>query len=160
MYDLTEFDDQLTIFRQYCAYITNTPSTNTFLDFPNNRDIQTNVKKENFFTNTTVKRLYINLRDSLGVTGKKDLLKRSDESIEVEISLRDAAPLNLDTAMTGQSFSEFVYEQGSNGNMVSLFKYKIVKDDKDKKLEEYAKNFSLNRKRNLIRFDQEILRQV
>ena len=62
--------------------------------------------------------------------------------------------------MTGQSFSEFVYEQGSNGNMVSLFKYKIVKDDKDKKLEEYAKNFSLNRKRNLIRFDQEILRQV
>ena len=29
-YDLTEFDDQLTICRQYCAYIANTPSTNTF----------------------------------------------------------------------------------------------------------------------------------
>ena len=44
--------------------------------------------------------------------------------------------------------------------MVSLFKYKIVKDDKDKKLEEYANNFSLNRKRKLIGFDQEISRQV
>ena len=82
--------------------------------------------------------MYIDLRDSLGVTGKKDPLKRSNESIKVEILLRDAAPFDLDITMTGQSFSEFVYEQGSNENMVSLFKYRIVKDDKDKKLEEYA----------------------
>ena len=33
VYNLTEFNDHLTIFRQYCPYITNTPSTNTFLDF-------------------------------------------------------------------------------------------------------------------------------
>ena len=33
VYDLTEFDDQLTIFRQYCVYITNNSNTNTFLDF-------------------------------------------------------------------------------------------------------------------------------
>ena len=44
--------------------------------------------------------------------------------------------------------------------MVSLFEYRIVKDDKNKKLEEYAYNFRLNRKRKLIGFDQEILRQV
>ena len=81
MYDLTEFDDQLTIFRQYCEYITNTLSTNTFLDFSNNREIKNNMKRENFFTDTTAKRLYINLRDSFGVTGKKDPLKCSDESI-------------------------------------------------------------------------------
>ena len=82
--------------------------------------------------------MYIDLRDSLGVTGKKDPLKRSNESIKVEILLRDAAPFDLDNTMTGQSFSEFVYEQGCNENMVSLFEYRIVKDDKDKKLEEYA----------------------
>ena len=68
VYNLTESDDQLTIFRQYYAYILNTPSTNTFLDFSNNREIQNNVKRENFFTDTTAKRLYINLRDSLWVT--------------------------------------------------------------------------------------------
>ena len=93
VYDLTEFDDQLTIFRQYCAYITNTLSTKT-----------------TFFTETTAKRLYIDLRDSLGVTGKKDPLKRSGKSVKVEISLRDAAPFHLDITMTAQSFSEFVYE--------------------------------------------------
>ena len=116
MYDLTEFDDQLTIFRQYCAYITNTPSTNTFLDFSNNHEIQNNVKRKNFFTDTTAKRLYIDLRDSLEATGKKDPLKCSDESIKVEISIRDATPFDLDITI-----SEFVYEQGSDGNMVSLF---------------------------------------
>ena len=79
------------------------------------------MKRKNFFTDTTAKRLYIDLRDSLEATGKKDPLKRSDESIKVEISLRDATPFDLDITMTGQSFSEFVYEQGSDGNMVSLF---------------------------------------
>ena len=62
--------------------------------------------------------------------------------------------------MTGQTFLEFVYEQGSDGNMVSLFECRIVKDKKDKKLKEYANNLRLNRKRKLIGFDQEILRQV
>ena len=79
----------------------NTPSTSTFLDFSNNHEIQNNVKRENFFTDTTTKRLYIGLRDSLGVTGKNDPLKRSDESVKVEISLHDAAPFDLDIPMTG-----------------------------------------------------------
>ena len=118
------------------------------------------MKIENFFSDRTVKRLCIDLRDSLGVAGKRDPLKRSDESIKIEISLCDAMPFNLDITITGQSFSEFVYEQGSDGNMVSLFKYRIEKDDKDKKLEEYANSFRLNRKWKLIGFDQEISRQV
>ena len=104
--------------------------------------------------------MYINLRDSLWVTGKKDSLKRYDESIKVDISLHDATPFDLDITMTGQSFSEFLYEQGRDGNMVNLFEYRIVKDNKDKKLEEYANNLRLNRKRKLIGFDQEFLRQV
>ena len=44
--------------------------------------------------------------------------------------------------------------------MVNLFKYRIVKDNKNKKFVEYANNFRVNRKRKLIGFDQEILRQV
>ena len=62
--------------------------------------------------------------------------------------------------MTGQSFSEFVYEQGSDGNMVSSFECRIVKDNKDKKLEKYANNFMLNRKGKLTGFGREISRQV
>ena len=79
------------------------------------------MKREDFFTYTTAKRLHINLRDSLGVAGKKDPLKHSDESIKAKISLQDATPFDLNIIMMRQSSLEFVYEQGSDGNMVSLF---------------------------------------
>ena len=104
--------------------------------------------------------MFINVRDSLGVTGKKDFLKCYNESIKVDISLHDATPFGLDITMTRQSFSEFLYEQGRDGNMVNLFEYRIVKDNKDKKYEEYTNNVRLNRKRKLIGFDQEFSRQV
>ena len=61
------------------------------------------------------------MRDSQGVTGKKDPLKRSDESIKVKISLHQAAPHNLDITVMGQSFGEFLFEVGTEGNMVTLF---------------------------------------
>ena len=48
--DPTEFDDQLTVFRQYCSYILNTPNSE-------------NVKREDFFTNNFVKRLHIKPRN-------------------------------------------------------------------------------------------------
>ena len=75
VYDLTEFDDQLSLYRQFCAYITNKPSTSTMLDFSNNQEIQDKVERRDFFTNQCSKRLYIDMRDSLGVTGKNDLIE-------------------------------------------------------------------------------------
>ena len=41
------------------------------LDFPNNQGIQDTVEGRDFFTNQYSKRLFIDMRDSLGVTGKK-----------------------------------------------------------------------------------------
>ena len=82
------------------------------------------------------------MRDSLGVTGKKDPFKQSDESIKVETSLHQKFPHDLDINVIGQSFGEFVYEVGTEGNMVNLFEYKIVKDTRDKKLDELAYNYT------------------
>ena len=82
------------------------------------------------------------MRDSLGVTGKKDPFKQSDESIKVETSLHQKFPHDLDINVIGQIFGEFVYEVGTGGNMVNLFEYKIVKDTRDKKLDELAYNYT------------------
>ena len=71
VFNLTEFDDQLALCRQFCAYISNKPSTSTMLDFSNNQEIQHMVERKYFLTNQSSKRLFVNMRDSLGVTGKK-----------------------------------------------------------------------------------------
>ena len=51
VYDLTEFDDQLSLYRKFCAYISNKPSSSTTLEFSNNQEIQDTVEKRDFFTN-------------------------------------------------------------------------------------------------------------
>ena len=75
------------------------------------------------------------MRDSLGITGKKDSLKCSDESILVEISLKEAAAFDLDVSVTGKSFREFIYDSGTKRNMVSMYEYKLVKYSEAKKLD-------------------------
>ena len=109
VYDLTEFDDQVSLYRQFYAYISNKPSANTMLDFSNNQEIQ------------------------------------------------DTAPRDLDITVIGQSFGEFVYEVGTEGNMVNLFEYKIVKYTRDKKLDELAYNYRQSRKRKLMGLDRDIV---
>ena len=48
VYDLTEFDDQLLLYRQFCPYISNKPSKSTMLDFSNNQEIQDTVERRDF----------------------------------------------------------------------------------------------------------------
>ena len=97
------------------------------------------------------------MRDSLCVTGKKDSLRRSDESIKVEISLYQAAPYDSDITVKEQSFGEFVYEVGTEGHMVNFFEYKTVKDTRDKKLDELAYNYRQSRMGKLMGLDRDIV---
>ena len=99
------------------------------------------------------------MRDSLGITGKKDPLHRNDECILVEISLKEAAAFDLDVTVTGQSFGEYVYESGTEKNMVSVSEYKLVKDTKAKKLDELSYKHRKSRKRKL-RIDKDLIRVV
>ena len=160
VYNLAEFDDQLSLYRELCAYVSNKPNTSTMLDFSSNQEIQDTVERRDFFTNQCLKRLFIDMRDSLGVTEKKDPLKWSDELVKVEIYIHQSVPHDLDITVIGQSFGEFVYEVGTEGNMVNLFEYKIVNDTRDKKLDELAYNYRQSRKRKLTGLDRDIVRQI
>ena len=82
-------------------------------------------------------------------------MKWSDKIIKVKVSLYQAAPHNLHITLIGQSFVEFVYEVETEGNMVNLFEYKIVKDLRDKKLGELAYNCRQIRK--LMVLDRDIV---
>ena len=89
VYDLDEFDDQVKLYWQVVAYISNISNAKTFLDFSNNKEVQNAMSRQKFFTKQASKRLYMNLRDSLGLSGKKDPIKNNNDGITVEISLRD-----------------------------------------------------------------------
>ena len=44
--------------------------------------------------------------------------------------------------------------------MVNLFDYKIVKDTRDKKLDELAYNYRQSSKRKLVGLDRDIVREI
>ena len=84
-------------------------------------------------------------------------MKQSNKSIKVKISLHQTAPHDLDITIIGQSFDEFVYEVGVEGNMVNFFEYEIVKDVRDKKLDELAFNDRQSRNKTLMGLDRDIV---
>ena len=54
----------------------------------------------------------------------------------------------MDVTVVGQRFSEFVYESRKDGNMIQMYEYKMVKDNKFKKLDDITYSESQSRKRN------------
>ena len=130
------------------------------LDFSNNQEVQEIIQWRDFFTTNVSESLYIDMRNLLGYTGKKDHMKKDDSSINVEILLRYAAEYDLDVTVVGQGFGEFVYESGKDRNMIQMYKYKVVKDEKSKKLDDITDRESQSRKRKLGGEDQELLQAI
>ena len=96
VYDLTEFDDQVSLYRQLCAYISNKPSTSTMLDFSNNQETQDTVERRDFFQKSVFKKVVYRHERLSRCNGKKDPLKRRDESIKVKVLQHQDAPHDLD----------------------------------------------------------------
>ena len=119
------------------------------LDFWNNHEVQETVQLRDSFTTSSAERLYVDMRDSLDATGKKDAMKRKYSSIKVEISLREPATTDLGMMVYGHGYGEYVYESNEHGNMIQLYKYKVVEDDNNKKLNEINYSASKSRKRKL-----------
>ena len=94
------------------------------------------------FTNQASKRLYIDLKDSVGLPGKKDPIKNNNDDITVKISLRDQACDDIHVAMTGQSFHESVCEENDRGYLIQKHEYGIKGNLKRKLHDEQIQNKS------------------
>ena len=101
------------------AYISNGSNAKTFPDFSNNKEVQNSTSRQKVLTYQASKHLYIDMRDFLGLTGKKNPIKNNNDDIMVEISLREQAihlkifisfehNEDIHFIMTGQSFHEYV----------------------------------------------------
>ena len=112
------------------AYISHGNSVKTFLDFSNNKEVQNTMSQQKFFTNQASEWLYIDLRDSLGLSGKKDPIKNNND-ITTEISHREQAREDIHVTMTSQSFHEYVYEQNDCGYLIQKHEYGLKTTSKE-----------------------------
>ena len=117
------------------------------LDLSKNYEVQQIVQLRDSFTTATSERLYIDRRDSLGATGKKDAMKRNDSSVKVEISLKEATLHDLDIMVLSQGYGEYIFESNSDGNMIQFFESKVVEDNNSIKLNEVTYRDLKSRKR-------------
>ena len=94
IYDLDNFGDQLELFDQFRAYISNMASTKNALDFSVNKECQQAAQRHEYFTNQKSERIYMDMRNTLGFTGRKDSMERDDSAINIKITLCGAAARN------------------------------------------------------------------
>ena len=83
IYYCNEFDDQLLLYRQYCAQISNSSNTKTILDFSLNKKVQQAKERLDFLTNRNLEKLYIDMKETLGYTGNKDTMKRDNSRLQL-----------------------------------------------------------------------------
>ena len=110
------------------------------------------------FTNQASKRLYIDLKDSVGLPGKKDPIKNNNDDITVKISLRDQACEDIHVAMTGQSFHESVCEENDRGYLIQKHEYGIKGNLKRKLHDELNRNFVQYQKVKIFEMDAKLRR--
>ena len=80
VYNLTEFEDQLSLYRQFCTYVSNKPSTSTMLDFSNYQEIQDTVERIIFFHKSVFKKV-IYQRERFSVCNRKKRLIETERRV-------------------------------------------------------------------------------
>ena len=142
-YNLGKFDNDLELFDQFRDYISNMTSIKNALDFMLNKECQQAAQCYEFFTNQKSEQIYIDIRNILGFTGQKDLMRRDDSGINVKTTLCSAAARNLEVIILGEGYGQFLYERGNKGRMMSMYEYKVTLEKAKRK------RFSVERDINL-----------
>lgn len=91
--------------------------------------IQTIEKFNNLWWSTTdaAEKIYINIRETLGYTGKNYAKRRDNSTIILKITLREAAASNLQVLIQGQGMNECIYQNGQGGNLLKFYEYKSIR---------------------------------
>ena len=102
---------------------------------------------ENMYATIYNNKVACNTIRKLSITDiKGQVNNRNDYSVKVEISLKEAAPHDLDITVFGQGYGKYIFKSNPDGNMIQFFEYKVVEDNNSKKLNEVTYRESKSRK--------------
>ena len=114
------------IYKNFVAYVTNGCSTSSLVDYRNNDIFKELPKYENYFTNTSDAKVYIDLRRSKGYTNELEKLVRNDSGVSVTINLKKAAPFKMRLFVTTYSQAEWYYANGIKGKAMTFKPYTVI----------------------------------
>ena len=129
MNDFEKDDDKNVLYKMFIAKQCNGWSTAPLTQYKNNEIYQEITAEDEYSTNNTDDRIWINMRRSKGYTDELEKMNRDDSGLAVVIGFKEATTAKLRLWMTGYSQGEYWYLLSNKGYVMSLKNYNISKAD-------------------------------
>ena len=130
-YDLEKEDDKNILYKMLVAKACEGCTTAPLIQYKNNEIYQKITKEDEFTTNDTDNRIWIDMRRSKGYTDELEKIKinRDDRGLAVVIGFKEAAAKQLGVRIVGYSQGEYWYLLSNKGYIMSFKNYNILKAD-------------------------------
>ena len=130
-YDLEKKDDKNILYKMLVAKACEGCTTAPLIQYKNNEIYQKITKEDEFTTNDTDNRIWIDMRRSKGYTDELEKIKinRDDRGLAVVIGFKEAAAKQLGVRIVGYSQGEYWYLLSNKGYIMPFKNYNILKAD-------------------------------
>ena len=128
-YDLEKEDDKNILYKMLVAKACEGCTTAPLIQYKNNEIYQKITKEDEFTTNDTDNRIWIDMRRSKGYTDELQKINCDVSGIAVVIGFKEAAAKKLRLRAVGYSQGEYWYLLSNKGYIMSFKNYNISKAD-------------------------------
>ena len=129
MYDFEKDDDKNILYKMFIAKQCNGCSTAPFTQYKNNEIYQEITAEDDYTTNNTDDRIWIDRRRSNGYTDKLEKINCYDSGLAVIIGFKEVAAKKIRLRIMGYSQGEHWYLLSNKGYIMSFKNYNISKAD-------------------------------
>ena len=130
-YDTDNLTQQHLLYKQFLAWSCKGSSVAPVSDYVDNPIFQELPDQETYFSAKSDERIYVDLRASSGYVKEAEKLERNDSKKNLQITLKDAADLNLRVRVWAYTLSEYLYVLSKSGLTLKHRTYTINQSDED-----------------------------
>ena len=128
-YDFEKDDDKNILYKMFITKHCNGCSTAPPTQYKNNEIYQEITAEDDYATNNTDDRIWVDMRRSKGCTDKLEKIIRNDSGLAVIIGFKEAAAEKLRLRITGYSQGGYWYLLSNKRYIMSFINYNISKAD-------------------------------
>ena len=129
LYDFEKDDDKNILYKMFIAKQCNGCSTAPLTQYKNNEICQERTAEDEYTTNNTNDRIWVDVRRSKGYTDELEKINRDDSDLAVVIDFKEAFTTRLRLQITGYSQGEYWYSLSNKAYIMPFKNYNISKAD-------------------------------